>query len=714
VRSEIDRYVGPGGRVLWLRWQVAPWRKASGEVGGVMIAVENLSDVVHAGERLRNIVEAMPNAVLMVDLSGAITLVNAETERLLGWSRGELVGRSVDLLLPAASRERHVSHRAGFFAQPDRRSMGRGRDLFAVHKDGHPIAVEVGLNPVTLPEGAFVLAAVVDVTERRRLQDELRRANGELEDRVAQRTAELARALDAAQAATRAKSAFLANMSHELRTPMNAIMGFTSLLANEAREPRQRARLGQIEAASKHLLHIINEVLDLSKIEAGKMRLNAAEFSLDELAARTLELVTVQARAKELELVLDIDQAPALLVGDATRLSQALINLLSNAVKFTAAGWVCLRVTQDERDGARCRLRFEVSDTGMGIAPEVLSRLFSAFEQADMSTSRQHGGTGLGLALTRHIAELHGGEVGVDSLQGSGSRFWFTAWLTAVAAADREPPERKRVLLAHPLEVARSAIAGQLQRAGLVVDVHPEAPGAFDLARVRQLAGAPYDLLVLAPPADTPGPMADIHAPRRPLGTPGPRVIHLARYETEALDVRARAAGFDGVLVAPVTVQAVQALFPKRAGSGAPGFGSIHDTLDLQALKSRWTGRRILVVEDNPVNQEVALALLGMTGVRVDLAGNGQLAVDMVLDGDYDLVLMDVQMPIMDGMQAARAIRAVGLQLPIVAMTANAFTEERQACLDAGMNDHLGKPVDFVQLFAALEHWLPADQAAAR
>ncbi|MFO1329538.1 MAG: PAS domain-containing protein [Rubrivivax sp.] len=574
LSARIDRFEQRDGSVRWLHWKIAPWQKAVGEIGGVVVAVEDLTEVVRSGERLREIVESLPIAMVLVDAAGRILLVNGETERLLGWPREDLVGQPVEVLVPGAQRSGHADDRRAFAAHPVQRPMGRGPELFAMRRDGQVVPVEVGLNPIALPEGPCVLASVVDVTERRSLQDELRRANAELEHRVALRTAELERARDDAQAASRTKSAFLANMSHELRTPMNAIIGFTGLLQREVQEPSQRVRLARIADASRHLLEIINDVLDLSKIEAGKMGLEAAPFSLRELAQRALEMVATPAREKGLELGSDMGDTPDAWVGDAMRLSQALINLLSNAVKFTESGWVRLRVQPMERAGDRQRLRFEVSDSGIGVDEAAQQRLFGAFEQADVSTTRRFGGTGLGLALTRRIAAMMGGDSGVDSAPGQGSRFWFTAWLA-------------------------------VQDAGVA---RPEAP----------------------PP----------------------------------------------------------------------------EAQDIDALRQRFAGRRVLLAEDNPINQEVAAALLTMCGLRVDIAEDGRQAIDAALSTAYDLMLMDVQMPVVDGLQAAQAIRAAGIATPIVAMTAGALAEERQACLDAGMDDHLGKPVDFALLRAALHRWL--------
>ncbi|KQP11933.1 PAS domain-containing protein [Pseudorhodoferax sp. Leaf267] len=516
----------------------------------------------------RNVTEMVPGRITYWDADLVCRFANQRFCDWVGRPRAQVEGASAYDIYPRETFTRLQQHIDRVLAGEPQRFEAR-----SARPDGSVVHSQVNYVPeegVSAGRPGFYLMAM-DITPIKEAELALREAN-----------ADLARSRDAAEAASRTKSAFLANMSHEIRTPLNAILGMAHILSQRIQDPGQLEQLGKLEGAAKHLLGLISDVLDLSKIEAGKLLLERNDFVLPETIDWAVEMVRGAAQAKGLVLSRDVTGLPPAVRGDALRLSQILINLLSNAVKFTERGSVTLRGRLLQTVDQRHQLRFEVQDTGIGIDAAQQAQLFGAFAQADSSITRRHGGTGLGLALSRQLAHAMGGEAGLDSTPGVGSRFWFTVWLDAGQG--------------------RSARAA------------------------------------LAPAAEA-------------------RPARIAELESR--------------------------------------------------LRSLHRGRRVLLAEDNPVNREVGVALLEGVGLAVMTAHDGEEAVAMVKAQRFDLVLMDMQMPNVDGLQATRAIRADVNAVPIVAMTANAFVNDRHACLEAGMDDHVSKPVDPLVLYAMLLRWLP-------
>lgn len=663
-------------------------------------ALEQEARAGHA--RLQSIIDNVQEAIVTSDCDGTIQHWSPGAERIFGYSAAEAIGKNVTLVMPGVMAARHSGFIDAYLRTGDAKIIGSGREVEGQRRDGSAVPLELSISEARVEGRVFFTGILRDITERKRTH------------------AQLVEAREQADAANRAKSMFLANMSHEIRTPLNPIIGMAHLLQKTDLDRVQAEYARKIHQSGRHLLGVINDILDFSKVEAGQLQLEKTDFELHEILDSIASVITERAAAKGLEVIFHVPPGlPRHYRGDPLRLSQILINFANNAVKFTAAGEIEVAVEARAETPDTVDLHFTVRDTGIGISDEQKGLLFQSFQQADESTTRRFGGTGLGLAIARRLATLMGGTVGVDSIPGAGSTFWLDLRIEKSNATSAPPlmPDPnlrgRRVLVVEDNATASHTLCEMLRSMSFKVDAVASGPSAIEAVR----DGPPYDLAFVdwrMPGMDGVETIRGIRALAPAASQPG--FILVTAYGREDILRAAERADVDDILTKPVTPSqlfdaAVRILRARESGEApaepASGSGARTPPHDL-------AGRRVLIVEDNQLNREVAVDLLLAVGASVETAENGAVALDKLGQSKWDAVLMDVQMPVMDGYETTREHRRRRPDdpLPIIAMTANAMAGDRERCLQAGMNDHVAKPIDPDDLYAVLGRWIGVPELA--
>lgn len=663
-------------------------------------------DLHESKEKLTAVLNAIVDAIVTTDEKGFILDVNPAAEAMFGYNEGELLGKRVTILTPddATVLNKNIDKNI--------------KQLTGIKKSGERFALEVGLNSVPFEDHRLFVGIIRDISERKIADDAMVNYAHDMEDM----NSELSTARKASESANKLKSEFIASMSHEIRTPMNGILGMTELLMDSSLNETQLRYTNSIIHCTESLLAIINDVLDFSKIEAGKLTIESIPFNLRDLCEELTEMLSIKCQDKNIDIYLDYkNSVKSHVIGDPTRVRQIILNLMTNAIKFTESGYVYLKVEEvDMDDGSGNKVYFKISiqDTGIGIDDASQPLLFGKFMQADASITRKFGGTGLGLAICKQLAEKMNGGVGFESKKDVGSTFWVTIQLKATKQIDKISEHKEyvrgsKVLLLDHSELNRKILNDILNSCGLYVQLCADVGVALlELKKMKDANVALDFMLIDYTSRDAILRFSDYKVQNYVVIYPFPVIIDRDKLKEQ---------GYKGFISAPFREDLLIQELVNLKGASDKNFDPAHFELQKEkftAIKSleqsliQFKDKKVLLVEDNIVNAEICLALLRRIDVKVDTAENGLEAVDLYFTNKYDLVLMDVQMPVLSGYDAAIRIREfeVGksVRTPIIALTANALSDSRDKCIEAGMDDFLIKPFKKEELYTVLLKWLTA------